>query len=72
MDPDTLQALNTIVPGISPWVVVGGALVGVLGPMTVTACSIIAAVLPDGSKAMKLTNAVALNVGKAKNDPGVQ
>lgn len=34
--------------------------------------SVLAAILPDGHPVMKVVNAVALNVGKAKNDPNVQ
>ena len=72
MDPATMEALNTIVPGISPWMVIAGTAVGFVVPAVSFVCSILSAVLPDGSPGMKIANVVAVNVRKAKNDPSAQ
>ena len=41
-------------------------------PVIVSVASLLAAVLPDDSGVMKVVNWLALNVGKAKNDPDAQ
>lgn len=44
----------------------------ILGAFVVAGASLLAAVLPDDSGIMKFVNWIALNVGKAKNDPAAQ
>lgn len=34
--------------------------------------SLLSSILPDDSGLMRIVNLIALNVGKAKNDPGAQ
>ena len=43
-----------------------------LGAIVVAIASILSSVLPDDSGIMRFVNILAINVGKAKNDPGSQ
>lgn len=64
MDEVTLiQLVNEALP--ANW----GAIIAAAVPALASICSIY---LPSGSKTMKVIDALALNLGKAKNDPGAQ
>ena len=66
MDPQTIVALEGSAAGaIVPYIAVAV-------PAVSFAASILSALLPDGHPLMKIINAIAVNVGKAKNDPGAQ